>query len=225
MPSGTLYAYLKEPTTISASTRVELAKGVADGLKYLHSENVVHGDLHPANVLIDSSGSPRLTDFGLAAVPGDANLQLSTMTVNRNLDSRWRAPEVIGIEYNPERPTFKSDIYSFGGAMFFIISGDIPWKEKKHSHQISIELSKAAIHERPVAILDDHWNLIQKCWSSNPENRPKVAEVIRSIATKNAIVFEESGVGKPTIEENLPRRAPRWFQWLAHLFSKKVANK
>ncbi|KAG1745332.1 kinase-like domain-containing protein [Suillus paluster] len=148
------------------------------------------------NVLIDGSGRPRLTDFGLAAVPGDADLQLSTMTMTRNLDSRWRAPEVIGIERDPERPTFKSDVYSFGGVMFFIISGDVPWKEKKHSHQISIELSNRAGHRRPNNILDDHWKFIQKCWSWNPQNRPVAAE---ATGRKNIVIFGETGASKRSL--------------------------
>ncbi|KAG1760024.1 kinase-like domain-containing protein [Suillus occidentalis] len=122
MPSGTLYVYLKDATAFTASAKVGLAKGVADGLQYLHSKNVIHGDLHPANVLIDCSGNPRLTDFGLATVVGDAELQLSGTTVTRSLDPRWRAPEVIGIDCEPGRPTFMSDIYSFGSIMFFVRS-------------------------------------------------------------------------------------------------------
>lgn len=140
MPSGTLCTYLKE-ATLTTSARVRLVKGVADGLNYLQSMNVVHGDLHPGNVLIDSSGNPCLTDFGLATIEGEGELQLNSTTRERSFNSRWRAPEVIGLEYDPERPTFMSDIYSFGGVMFFIVSGDIPWKEKK-SHQICIALSK-----------------------------------------------------------------------------------
>lgn len=102
----------------------------------MHSNKVVHGDLHPANVLIDSSGNPCLTDFGLATVVGDAELQLSKTTMTRSLDPRWRAPEVIGIDSgaDPVRPNFESDVYSFGGVMFFIVSGDIPWKEQKNSY-------------------------------------------------------------------------------------------
>jgi len=73
------------------------------------------------NVLIDGSGNPRLTDFGLATVAGDTELQWSTTTVG--LDNRWRAPEIIGIECNPGGPTFKSDIYSFGSVMFFVRIG------------------------------------------------------------------------------------------------------
>ncbi|KAG1745550.1 kinase-like domain-containing protein, partial [Suillus paluster] len=187
MPSGTLDVYLKEAATLTASSKVELV---------IHSEKVVHGDLHPANILIDDSGNPRLTDFGLATVAGDADLQLSTMTATRNLDSRWRAPEVIGIERDPERPTFKSDVYSFGSVMFFIFSGDVPWKEKKHSHQISIELSKGAIHARPDNIPDDHWSLIQKCWSRDPGGRPRAVEVIRRT---NIVIFGETGAGKSSV--------------------------
>ncbi|KAG2740559.1 kinase-like protein [Suillus brevipes Sb2] len=171
MPLGTLYMYL-EQGTISTFDKVKLVMGVAEGLKYLHSENVVHGDLQPANVLIDGSGNPRLTGFDLATVVGDPELQLTTTSVDHGFDVRWRAPELIGVECDPEMPTFESDIYSFGSVMFFIISGDIPWKEKKHFHQICIELSRRVTPARPENILNDLWNLIQRCWSWNPGDRP-----------------------------------------------------
>ncbi|KAG1851140.1 kinase-like domain-containing protein [Suillus subluteus] len=180
MPSGTLSQYLeKHAATITPSARVELAKGVAGGVNYLRSESVVHGALHPGDVLIDSSGNPRLTDFGLATVVGDQELQWTTTTAACNFNSRWRAPEVIGIERDkPERPTFESDIYSLGSVIFFIISGDIPWKEKNSSDQISIELAKKATPTRSENIPNGLWNLIQKCWSWEPKHRPEAEKVL-----------------------------------------------
>ncbi|KAJ8580331.1 kinase-like protein [Rhizopogon salebrosus TDB-379] len=174
MPSGTLSEYLGKH--IAPSARIGL--GIAEGLNYLHSENVVHGDLHPGNVLIDSSGNPCLIDFGLATVVGDPELQLSATTLGRSFDSRWRAPEVIGIDGDPGRPTFKSDTHSFGSVMFLIVSGDVPWKEKKHSYQICIELSKRVTPARPNSIFDIHWELIQKCWCWEPEHRPETTTLL-----------------------------------------------
>ncbi|KIK33253.1 hypothetical protein CY34DRAFT_99918 [Suillus luteus UH-Slu-Lm8-n1] len=191
MPSGTLYMYL-EQDMVTTSTKVELVMGVANGLNYLHSEYVVHGDLHPANVLIDESGNPRLTDFGLATVVGDAELQLNTTTAGLNLNPQWRAPEIIGIhsdDEDPVRPNFKSDVYSFGGVMFFIISGHTPWKEKRNPHQIIVELLKRATPARRNNIPDNYWNLIQQCWSWEPRHRPEVMKVIGSLATKTTAIL------------------------------------
>ncbi|KAG0708303.1 kinase-like domain-containing protein [Suillus ampliporus] len=181
MPSGELYQYLKNSTTIfTAFDRIELTMGVADGVRHLRSKNVVHGDLHPGNVLIDGKGKPRLTDFGLATIVGDAELQWGTTIAARQLNVHWRAPEVIGIESDPTIPTFESDIYSLGSVMFFIISGDIPW-ENKSSSQISIELSRKATPTRAKDIAVHHWNLIQKCLSRDPNHRPTPEEVYERI--------------------------------------------
>ncbi|KAG2113889.1 kinase-like domain-containing protein [Suillus discolor] len=182
MPSGPLNQYLKKyAKTLDASARVELSKGVAGGINYLRLEEVVHGDLHPANVLIDREGNPRLTDFGLAIVVGDPELQWGTTTAARELNARWRAPEVLGIEDEVAKPTFMSDIYSLGSILFFIISGDIPWKEKRISRQIFVELSNKATPTRPDNILNGHWNLIQKCWSWKAKDRPESTEVLGCI--------------------------------------------
>jgi serine/threonine protein kinase len=74
------------------------------------------------NVLIDDSDNPCLADFGLATVAEEPELQWCTTTAEMSFNSRWRAPEeVIATEDgSPERPTFKSDIYSLGSVMFFV---------------------------------------------------------------------------------------------------------
>ncbi|KAG1793570.1 kinase-like domain-containing protein [Suillus subaureus] len=99
MPSGMLYVYLeKQTTTLSVSAKFRLVEGVADGLYYFHSNKVIHGDLQPANVLIDNSSNPCITGFGLATVMGDPELQWNSTTAACDFNSQWRAPEVIGVE-------------------------------------------------------------------------------------------------------------------------------
>ncbi|KAG2740560.1 kinase-like protein, partial [Suillus brevipes Sb2] len=183
MSSGTLSQYLENhAATLAPAGRVELVSIIlAINVYLVRSENVIHGDLHPpqGNVLIEGSGNPRLTDFGLATVVGDQELQWTTTMEAREFSSRWRAPEVIGIERDkPGRPTFESDVYSLGSVIFFIISGDIPWKDKKYPYLISVELWKKATPTRSENIPNGLWNLIQKCWSWEPGHRPEAEQVL-----------------------------------------------
>ncbi|KAG1812473.1 kinase-like domain-containing protein, partial [Suillus subaureus] len=117
MSSGTLYMYL-EQVTATVSTKIELVSPLFTTITFAKHSSVLCYKAIGANVLIDDSGNPRLTDFGLATVAGDAELQLSMTTATRTLDSRWRAPEIVGIERDPEKPSFKSDIYALGGVIF-----------------------------------------------------------------------------------------------------------
>lgn len=46
--------------------RLDIIIGIAEGIKYLHEEHVIHRDLEPQNILLDSSWTPKISDFGLA---------------------------------------------------------------------------------------------------------------------------------------------------------------
>ena len=107
------------------------------GLNYLHSIEVVHGDLksvsfpfHPptiplaeheiqSNVLIDPNGNPRLTDFGFSSITMD-DFSANASTPNGKGSTRWRAPELLELSIKvknrekskPVRPTNESDVYS-----------------------------------------------------------------------------------------------------------------
>jgi len=73
------------------------------------------------------------------------------------------------------------DLFPLGSSILIshqIVSGDAPWKEKKHSFQICIELSKQTTPARPDNMYDYHWDLIQKCWSWEPGDRPDATRVL-----------------------------------------------
>ena len=89
---------------------------IAIGLEYLHSEGIIHGDMHCGNVLINDKDNACLTDFGLALF-ADASAY-NYGSVHGGGAVRWRAPELVapaefGQPEESSRPTCASDIFSF----------------------------------------------------------------------------------------------------------------
>ena len=69
-----LSAVLAAAGKLRAIDALALIHGALQGLSYAHGRDVVHGDVAPANILIDQSGTPMLVDFGLAVTPGQLSL-------------------------------------------------------------------------------------------------------------------------------------------------------
>jgi len=103
---------------------------VADGLYYLHSCNIVHGDLKGVsdcsgsrfppiltraqpNILVDPAGCARITDFGLATVTQNLD-SMRTASDDKGHTARWTAPEILN-----EQGTYskEADVFSFAMVM------------------------------------------------------------------------------------------------------------
>src|SRR6266498_2468588 len=105
---GNLSNYLCEyQSTLGWPARVSIAAGIAQGLTFLHSHNIVHRDLHPGNVLMHDDKA-LICDFGLAK-----SLESESSSKKCHGIVPYRDPQLF---LNPE--TFRhgkaSDIYSFG---------------------------------------------------------------------------------------------------------------
>lgn len=115
------------------------------GLEYLHENQVVHGDLKgvrltlykgccvgvslmfsKANILVSSSGTACLADFGLSSVMDTELLRwTSLVTVTPTGGTvRWEAPELMEDLENGgiPRPTFTSDVYAVASVMYEVHS-------------------------------------------------------------------------------------------------------
>ena len=89
MPIGSLNSTLfashseGERRLLHWKMRLEIALGTARGLLYLHEECrdcIIHGDVKPENILLDSNMSPKLADFGLAKLMGKDLSRVLTTT-------------------------------------------------------------------------------------------------------------------------------------------------
>ncbi|CAE6536401.1 unnamed protein product [Rhizoctonia solani] len=85
--NGTLLHYLsKHPS----ADRCHLSTSICAGLVYLHENDIVHGDLKGANILIAGDGRPMLMDFGNASLL-DATLQFTQTNTGPSFSLRWTA--------------------------------------------------------------------------------------------------------------------------------------
>jgi serine/threonine protein kinase len=127
MPNGCLGSFLfkKSPrddqlhNLLDWKTRFGIAVGTARGIAYLHEkcrDCIIHCDIKPENILLDSNFSPKLADFGLAKLLGrEYSKVLTTMRGTRG----YLAPEWLsGLPI-----TVKADVYSFGMTLLEIIAG------------------------------------------------------------------------------------------------------
>lgn len=101
-------------------TRMQIAKGVAQGLEYLHdmaNPPVIYRDFKPSNILLDEKFNAKLSDFGLAKLgPTDGEDHVSTRVMGTY---GYCAPEYA----QTGQLTTRSDIYSFGVVFLEIITG------------------------------------------------------------------------------------------------------
>ncbi|KIO23359.1 hypothetical protein M407DRAFT_110082 [Tulasnella calospora MUT 4182] len=179
---------------------ISLVYEIAQGLRYLHNQNIIHGSLKPSNILVQDDGRACLSDFSLAklATPDAKNTQL-----NPQVNSfRYQAPEVI-----LDKPiSTASDVYSWAMTALEIITGFTPFYMRSTPGQLLEVIMKNLIptrddHKSPV--LDKHpeiWDMFVRCWSREPADRPTAKKIVESMemimeGPKNApLDFAAAGV-------------------------------
>jgi serine/threonine protein kinase len=91
---------------------------VAEGLVYLHSNKIVHGDLRGTNILVSDDWNIYLADFGLSsAIEAHSSVGAIKPSSNRAGSARWFAPElIIPTEFGCDKfvRTPATDVYAFG---------------------------------------------------------------------------------------------------------------
>ncbi|KAL0570232.1 hypothetical protein V5O48_011740 [Marasmius crinis-equi] len=185
LENGTVTRYMERCGDILSMTdRLQLLCEVAEGLNYLHSFDIVHGDLTGSNVLIDGDGRARLGDFGLSSLMADFDGCHYSSHLGGAV--RWADASLYMIRHEEDRIpvlTTCSDIYSLGSVILEILSGRIPYHYIRNDAQVVIELHRGIKPRRPAPlfITDPQWALVIRCWADDPEKRPTIAQVLREL--------------------------------------------
>ncbi|MFY8160425.1 MAG: lipopolysaccharide core heptose(II) kinase RfaY, partial [Candidatus Kapaibacteriota bacterium] len=157
-----LFEYLND-NHLSTSAKHRLIKKIIEIFSTIHNNNVIHGDIHFGNILIQNS-EPLIIDFGLSN-------ELQDVKCNNGGFPLFMPPERINGDFlkkHIKSSNLKSDVYQLGLLIYFILTLKMPfsstnWKdlviEKKNFNLI---LSDE---------IDLYYKIIKKCISTNLSDR------------------------------------------------------
>lgn len=132
---------LKDATAYSASLRLGWLRQICEAIRAAHDSGVVHGDLSPNNIMIETSGRVVITDFGLASY---MRKSLSEVGMNSHAEVvanvpggtlGFAAPEQISPAFGRVGPS--TDIYGIGGIAYYLLTGRSPICDRSILQSIS----------------------------------------------------------------------------------------
>ena len=103
--------------------RLGLFLAVCECVQYAHERLIVHRDLKPQNILVNTSGQPRLLDFGIAAILGDMDDAVRTRTGGSLVTLQYASPEQV----DGSVISVSSDVYQLGLLLYQMLAGRPPF--------------------------------------------------------------------------------------------------
>ncbi|XWS70790.1 hypothetical protein CRYUN_Cryun03dG0079200 [Craigia yunnanensis] len=185
MVNGSLRnALQKNERNLDKRKRLLIAMDVAFGMEYLHGKNIVHFDLKSDNLLVNLRDPHRpickVGDLGLSKVKCQT---LISGGVRGTLP--WMAPELLN--GSSSLVSEKVDVFSFGIVMWELLTREEPYADLHYGAIIGGIVSNTLRPPVPESC-DPEWrSLMERCWSSEPSERPNFTEIaieLRSMAAK-----------------------------------------
>ena len=108
------------------SKTVELMIQIAEALAIIHSQGIIHRDIKPLNIMIDSDGKPILMDFGIAKAGDTTNIDHKNLTVEGHIlgTPSYMAPEQFKTS---DKITKATDVYALGVTFYQMVTGRLPF--------------------------------------------------------------------------------------------------
>ncbi|RVE73503.1 hypothetical protein OJAV_G00049870 [Oryzias javanicus] len=166
-----LYTGLK--AGLSVRERLQIALDVVEGIRFLHSQGLLHRDIKLKNVLLDKQNRAKITDLGFCK----PEAMMSGSIVGTPIHM---APELFTGKYDNS-----VDVYAFGILFWYLCTGSVKLPEAfekcSSKDQLWNNVKKGARPERLPSFDEECWQLMEACWNGDPFLRPLLGIVEPSL--------------------------------------------
>ncbi|WP_297529419.1 bifunctional protein-serine/threonine kinase/phosphatase [Thiohalobacter sp.] len=192
----TLRAWMDDHPQPPLSEVRDIARQIAQGLRVMHRQEMIHQDLKPENVMIDRDGLVKIIDFGSTKIAGIAEIR-TPLERDRLLGTRdYTAPEYLLGHPGSNR----SDIYSLGVVVYEMLTGHLPYAHTPTARNLKRLRYRSARHFNPE-IPDWMDGALQKAVHPDPARRyERLSEFIHDISQPNDALVPDAQL--PLIERN-----------------------
>lgn len=185
--------------TVSWQEAVRIIRETASGLAYAHENGIIHRDIKPDNLLLDSSGSLKIIDFGIAKWNSRQGVQTEWGLVLGTIE--YMSPDQL--RGNESSPQF--DLYSLGVTFFQMLTGRLPFTHESKQEVIRMHLKVLAPVPSSVvpglpATLD---RIVSTCLAKTEKNRyPGMKDLIEEL---DALEVTSSASPSATLDVSISR--------------------
>ncbi|KAF8608454.1 kinase-like protein [Ceratobasidium sp. AG-I] len=165
------------------------------GVQYLHhrSPPCVHASIRGENVIMKDDDTACLNGFGLTKA---LSVTKAIELTGKNFQCRWMAPELLNRDRPPLKP--ECDVWSWAMTALELITGLEPYYQIDAQWNVPPAITSGQIPQRTdyptfekyCPQPDMTWALLEKCWTMDPDQRPKIDEVVAELERIEKVQIE-----------------------------------